>query len=155
MIFFSLLNRPKAKVPPIGDGTCPTYGEVVKNGHARLEITGKDNLYEYVQASKEECSIYNILARYQRGDTDVLNRRVGQYLDVVGMPTNMAEAYRVMNDVKRKFDALTPDIRKMFDNNVNVFVDKVSHATPDGLREMFGVTAEQVDKVKDGDGNVA
>ena len=155
MIFFSRLKRPPTKVPPIGDGTCPTYGEVVKDGHACLEITGKDNLFEYVQASKAECDIYNIIARYQRGDIDVLSCRVGQYLDVVGMPTNMAEAYRVMNDVKRKFDALAPDIRKMFDNNVNVFVDKVSHATPDGLREMFGITQEQVEKVKDGDGNVA
>ena len=155
MSFFSRLNRPTAKVSPIGDGTTPTYGEFVEDGRTVLKVTGKDNLFEYVQASKSECDIYTILARYQRGDVDVLNSRVGQYLDVVGMPTNMAEAYRLMNDVKYKFDTLSPDIRKKFDNSVDVFVDKVSHATPDQLRELFGVTAEQVDKVKDGDVDVA
>lgn len=155
MSFFSRLNRPTTKVPPIGDGTVPVYGEFFEEGRTVLKVTGKDNLFEYVQASKAECDIYNLLTRYQRGDLDVLNRKVGQYLDVVGMPTNMAEAHQLMLDVQRKFDSLSPDIRKKFDNDVNVFVDKVSHATPDGLREMFGITQEQVDHVKDGDGDVA
>ena len=154
MIFYSRTNRPKTIVPPIGDGTAPEYEEVFENGIYYLRETGKTNLFDMVQASKEETLVYNIIARYQRGDLNALNQRVGQYMDVVGMPTNLAEAHQVMLDVQRKFDSLSPEIKGKFDNDVNVFVNAVSHATPDQLRGYFGVTKAQVDNVKDGDNNV-
>lgn len=153
--FFSRTNRPPTVVPPIGDGTAPKYEELFENGEYVLKETGRENLHEFVQASKEETLVYNIIARYQRGDLNALNQRVGQYMDVVGMPTNLVEAHRVMLDVQRKFDNLAPDIKSKFDNDVNVFVDVVSHATPDKLREYFGVSSSDVSNVKDGDGNVA
>lgn len=155
MSFFSRLHRPVTVVPPIGDGTAPIYEEIVENGATVLRKTGEENLYDYVQASKEESLVYNIIARYQRGDVTALNQRVAQYMDVVGMPTNLAEAYSTMIDVQRKFDSLSPDMKKKFDNDVNVFVDVVSHATTAQLQDIFGVTQEQVNVVKDGDGNVA
>lgn len=154
MNFFSRLNRPETIPHPVGDGTVPIYEEFVEDGHRVLKETGRDNLFDYVQASKDECDIYNILARYQRGDVDVLNRRQGQYLDVVGLPTNMAEAHQLMIDVERKFNSLDPEIRKKFDNSVDVFVDKVAHSDEAGLRDLFGIPAENTD-VKDGDGDVA
>lgn len=153
--FFSRTNRPAAVVPPIGDGTVPKYEEFFENGEYVLKESGRDNLFEFVQASKDETQIYNIIARYQRGDVNALHQRVGQYMDVVGMPTNLLEAQRVMHDVQRKFDNLAPDIKSKFDNDVNVFVDVVSHATPDKLREFFGVSSADVSNVKDGDDNVA
>lgn len=155
MSFFSRLNRPDTIPHPVGDGTAPVYEEVFENGEFVLKATGKDNLFEYVQASKADCDIYNLLARYQRGDISVLSSRVGQYLDVVGMPTNLAEAHQLLLNVQQKFNSLSPDIRKMFDNDVNVFIDKISHSTPDGLREMFGVTQDQIANVKDGVVDVA
>ena len=154
MSFFSRINRPKTVVPPIGDGTAAEYEEVFENGHYYLRESGKTNLFDMVQASKEETLVYNIIARYQRGDVNALNQRVGQYMDVVGMPTNLAEAHQVMLDVQRKFESLSPDVKSKFDNDVNVFVDAVSHATPDKLKQYFGVTQAQVDNVKDGDTNV-
>lgn len=157
MSFFSRVNRPTTIPHPVGDGTAPVYEEFVEDGHRVLKKIGKDNLFDFVQASKEECDIYNILLRYQRGDIDVLNRREGQYLDVVGLPTNLAEAHQLMLDVERKFNSLDPEIRKNFDNSVDVFIDKVSHASEDGLRELFGVPKEEksIDVVKDGDHSVA
>lgn len=154
MSFYSRTNRPVALAPPIGDGTAPKYEEFFENGQYSLKETGKENLFEFVQASKEETLVYNILARYQRGDLNALNQRVGQYMDVVGMPTNLAEAHAVMLDVQRKFENLSPEIKSKFDNDVNVFVDAVSHATPDKLQEYFGVTQAQVDNVKEGENNV-
>lgn len=155
MSFYSRTHRPVTVVPPIGDGTAPIYEEIVENGATVLKATGKDNLYDIVQASKEESLVYNIIARYQRGDINALNQRVTQYMDVVGMPTNLAEAYSTMIDVQRKFDSLSPEMKKKFDNDVNVFVDVVSHATPTQLQDIFGVTQAQVDIVKEGDSNVA
>lgn len=155
MIFFSRNHRPMTLVPPIGDGTAPIYEEIIENGVTVLKKTGVDNLFEYVQSSKEESLVYNIISRYQRGDITALSQRVGQYMDVVGMPTNLAEAYSTMLDVRAKFDALPVDIRKQFNNDINVFIDVVSHATPEQLQGIFGVTQAQVNEVKDGDTDVA
>ena len=155
MSFFSRNHRPMTVVHPIGDGTAPIYEEVIENGATVLKQTGADNLFEYVQSSKEESLVYNIISRYQRGDITALSQRVGQYMDVVGMPTNLAEAYSTMLAVQSKFDALPVDIRKQFDNDINVFIDVVSHATPEQLQGIFGVTQSQIDEVKDGDGSVA
>lgn len=146
MTFYSRLNRPVAVVPPIGDGTAPIYEEIFENGHSRLKKTGSENLFEFVQSSKEETLVYNIIARYRRGDVNALNQRAGQYLDVVGMPTNLAEAYSVMQDVQRKFDSLAPEVRKNFSNDVNVFIDVVTHSKPDELISYFGVTKNDVAK---------
>lgn len=155
MIFASRLNRPQTILSPMGDGSAQKYEESFEDGFPHLVPAGKDNLFEYVQASKDECLVSNIIERYKRGDVDVLNRRAGQYMDVVGMPTNLAEAHQVMIDVQRKFDSLDPEVRKNFDNDINVFVDKVSHATGDQLKDLFGVTDKQIESVKDGDGDVA
>lgn len=161
MIFFSRCNRPTTKVPPIGDGTAPVYEEIFdsETGEYRLIQSGSDNLYEFVQSSKEESLVYNIIAKYQRGDLNALNSRVGQFLDVVGMPTNLAEAHATILDVERKFNSLSSDIRSKFDNDINVFIDVVSHATSEQLQSYFGVTPSDVSNVntdeKDGDGNVA
>lgn len=146
MTFFSRLNRPVAVVPPIGDGTAPIYEEIFENGHVYLKKTGSENLFEFVQASKEETLVYNIIARYRRGDLNALNQRAGQYIDVVGMPSNLAEAHAVMQDVQRKFNSLSPDVRKNFSNDVNVFIDVVSHSKPDELMSYFGVTKADVAK---------
>lgn len=154
MSFFSRLNRPATIPHPVGDGTAPIYEEFVEDGHRVLKETGRDNLFDYVQASKDDCDIYNIIARYQRGDVNVLARRQGQFLDVVGLPTNMAEAHQLMIDVERKFNALDPEIRKKFDNSVDVFVDKVVHSDEAGLRDLFGIPVDNND-VKDGDSDVA
>lgn len=155
MKFFSRNNRPATVVSPIGDGSAPIYEEFFENGQYELRETGKDNLFDFVQSSKEESLVYNILERYQRGDLNALNRRVGQYIDVVGMPTNLAEAHRVVLDVQAKFNSLSPDVKKKFNNDVNVFVDTVVHSDVNKLRDLFGVTAKDVESVKDGDGNVA
>lgn len=156
MTFFSRTNRPPTVVPPIGDGTAPVYEEFFENGQYDLRETGKENLFDFVQASKEETLVYNIIERYRRGDLTALSQRVGQFIDVVGMPTNLAEAHQVMLDVQRKFETLAPDVKSKFDNDVNVFVDVVSHSTPDKLRELFGVTASDVKSVvKDGEVDVA
>lgn len=155
MTIFTRFNRPKAVVPPIGDGTVPIYEEVLdEHGHMSLQITGQDNLFDYVQSSKEETLVYNIISRYQRGDLTALNKRVGQYIDVVGMPTNLAEAHQRLIDVENKFNSLPVDIKKKFDNSFNVYVQTVSNASPDQLMQIFGVTKEQVAVVKDGDTNV-
>lgn len=155
MSFFSRNNRPATIVHPVGDGTTPVYEEVTRDGRTVLEATGKDNLFEFVQASKEETLVYNIISRYQRGDVNALHQRVGQYMDVVGMPTNLAEAHQVLISQRRVFDSLPVEIRKKFDDDFNLYVATVAKSTPTELQTLFGVTSTDVathsEDVKDGD----
>lgn len=157
MSFFSRNNRPKAVSPPIGDGTVPKYEEVVKDGRRGLVENGKDNLFEFVQASKEESLVYNIINRYQRGDLMALNQRVGQYIDVVGMPTNLAEAHQAVIDARRTFDGLPAEIRKKFDYSFDLYLEQVAKSTPEQIQALFGLTPADVatSDVKDGDVDVA
>lgn len=153
--FYSRLNRPKTISPAVGDGTAPVFEKRLVDGHYRLVETGKTNLFDFVQASKEDTLIYNLIDRYVRGDVTALSQRVGQYLDVVGLPSTLAEAQQLMIDVQNKFDHLDSDIKAKFDNSVSVYVNSIAKSSPEQLREIFGITKNDVDKhKKDGDVNV-
>lgn len=126
IIPFSRFNRPHTIPHPIGDGTAPIFEEVYEDGKRVLKETGRQNLNEFVQASLAETEIYNILARYQRGDESALNKTVGQFMDVVGMPTNLAEAKQALINIEREFNDLPGDVKAVFNNSVDEFVQVVS-----------------------------
>lgn len=155
IVIFSRFNRPSVVSPAVGDGTAPVFEKRLVDGHYRLVETGKTNLFDYVQASKEDTLIYNLIDRFARGDVSALSQRVGQYLDVVGLPSTLAEAQQLMIDVQNKFDHLDADVKAKFDNSVSVYVNSVAKSSPDQLRELFGITKQDVDKhKKDGDVDV-
>lgn len=120
-------NRPKTIPWPIGDGTAPIFEETFENGVRVLRETGRDPLNEFVQASLPETLVYNILARYQRGDEMALHKTMGQFMDVVGMPTNLAEAHQAIIDIENKFNTLSADVKACFNNSVDEFIDAVAN----------------------------
>ena len=141
MKFFSAYNRPRAVVPPIGNGTAPVYEEVLDDGDPHLRVSGHDNLFEYVQASKDETNIYTIIERYRRGDITALSKNNGQYIDVTGMPTTLMDAYAVMNKARRNFEAMPEDVRVKFGDDFNVYLLTMSTATPEQLHSLLGTSA--------------
>lgn len=132
-------RRPKTIPWPVGDGTAPIFEEVIENGVRILRETGRDPLNEFVQASLADTLVYNILAKYQRGDEMALHKTIGQYMDVVGMPTNLAEAQQALIDIENKFNMLTADVKAVFNNNVNEFIDAVSHGKLDEKLAPFAI----------------
>lgn len=145
-VFFSLRNRPKSIPVDLGDGTDPVYEKQLVNGVSTLVEVGRTSLFDFVQASKDDTLIYNILSRYERGDESALNRVGGVYADVVGMPTNLAEAKASIIRFENMFENLSSEDKEKFNNNVNEFLMAI--ATADTSIEMPNV----VDKVEsDGD----
>lgn len=142
MSFFSRINRPKTIPVVLGDGTVPVYDEVLVDGRVKLQQVDTENLFDFVQASKAETSIYNIIDKFNRGDESALNKTVGKFMDVLGMPTTLAEAQQSLINVSKKFDSLPIDIRQKFENNVNIFVDTVSNSSPEKLKEIFGIPSD-------------
>lgn len=152
VVFFSRSDRPPTKPAPIGDGTAPIFEERFVDGVRTLVETGRQPLNEFVQASLEDTKIYNIISRYQRGDESALNKVVGQYMDVVGMPTNLAEAQNALINIERNFNKLPAELKEKFNNNVNEFVQVVSTGKlADVMNEFNNDSAPVTSAVKDGD----
>lgn len=85
----------------------------------------KDNpkpIYEMIQAHREQCEIERIVKRAMEGDMSVLNAIEGQYLDITGAPSSLAQAQQIIINAKRDFDALDPETKKKFENNVEIFI---------------------------------
>lgn len=118
-------SRPKAVSSPIGSGFSPVYEERVIDGVKTLVKINEDPLNEFVQKSLPDTLIYNILDKYNRGNVDVLNKTIGQFMDVTQFPTSLAEAQNNIIKAQRHFDSLSVDVKRKFDNSPIKFMEAV------------------------------
>lgn len=140
MEFFCRTRLPETKPVPCGAEFVPIYEPIVEDGVEKLVKSDRQrNLREYVHSSEEQCLIYNILDRFTKGDVTALNHRKGQFIDVTGMPTTLAEAQQLMIKAQTRFDHLSDDEKAKFHYNVTEYINEVATATPDKLKEIFGV----------------
>lgn len=85
----------------------------------------KDNpkpIYEMIQAHRESCEIERIVKRALDGDLTAINAIEGQYIDITGAPTSLAQAQQIIINAKRDFDQLDAETKKKFENNVEIFI---------------------------------
>lgn len=83
-------------------------------GNIELEITGEKDIYSAIQANKDSVSIKTIMARYELGDVDILNKRNGQFIDITDMPTNFADIMKTVITAENNFNDLPLDVRKEY-----------------------------------------
>lgn len=149
--FFSRCNRPVTVAVPVGGVTAPLYEEHITDDFRGLVIVGQTNLFDYVQASKDDTLIYNLLDRYVKGDITALLSKKGQFLDCTGMPSTLAEAQQLMINAAERFNRLSSEQRAKF-KDVHDYVQKVATSDITGLKEIFGISDPVVNiDVKDGD----
>ena len=79
------------------------------------------NVYERIQADFESCDINSIMRRFALGDTSALDVKQGVYADVTKMPKTFAEMFDRVQDCKKLFDELAPDVKQLFDNSYEEF----------------------------------
>lgn len=116
---FSEKNEPT----PAGTKIITEHREsITKDGRRELIKDREINIYEQIQASAESCEIQTILRRAAEGDTNILNIVNGQYIDVTGAPSSLAEAQQFVIRAKDEFDKLPKDIRYKFENNAEMYV---------------------------------
>lgn len=93
------------------------------DGRLELEVSGKENLYEYIQSHAEGVDIHVILSRFaQTGDPEILNRVQGFSLDATEMPKTYAEALNAMIHAETYFNSLPVDTRAKFDHSFQQFL---------------------------------
>lgn len=128
MTFYSATNRPQTIAYPKSEKIIPTFGlKIGKDGKKELQQTGTTNLYEKIQASKEQTLIYNVLERYNNGELDVLNKSTGMYGDFTNLPTSLAEAQQKIIDAENTFNTLPLEVRKEFNHSVTEFLASFSN----------------------------
>lgn len=97
----------------------PRYSDT---GVLDLVVTGKENLYEYIQSHAQSVDIHYLLDRFVNGETDVLQRMQGFYGDVTSMPKTYAEVLNSVIAGEEAFARLPVDIKQKFDNSFAVWL---------------------------------
>lgn len=127
MEFFSRTNKPATIAQPKCEKIVPTYGkEIDKDGKVHIVETGKTNLYEKIQACKDDTLIYNILDRFVAGDVSVLQKNQGVYADITEMPKTLAEAQQSLITAENYFNSLPLDVRAEFNHSFSEFLASAS-----------------------------
>lgn len=114
----------------------PRYDD---SGVLDLVVTGKEDLYGYIQSHKESTDIHVLLKRFANGEEDVLQRMQGFYGDVTSMPKTYAEVLNAVIVGEETFARLPVDVKQRFDNSFAVWLSSMD--SPD-FAERMGVKAE-------------
>lgn len=147
--FYSRTNLPATIAQPKCEKIIPTYGkEVDKEGKVHIVETGKTNIYEKIQASKDETLVYNILDRFNAGDVTALNQRKGSYGDFTAMPKTLAEAQQSLIDAENYFNSLPLEVRKEFNHSVTEFLASAGDGKLAERHEYFQPPKEVQDALK-------
>ncbi|WGL31257.1 internal scaffolding protein [Dipodfec virus UOA04_Rod_845] len=102
-----------------------------------LAVTGKENLYEFIQSHKESTDIHVLLDRFANGEEDVLSRLQGFYADVSDMPKTYAEVLNAVIAGEETFARLPVEVKRRFDNSFAVWL--ASMDSPD-FSERMGIS---------------
>lgn len=129
MEFYARNNYPKTIPHPESKKIIPTFAlEINKDtGKKELVKSGATNIYDKIQAAKEETLVYNILDRFNRGDTEALNKIHGVYGNFTNMPTTLAEAQQQLINAENTFNDLPIDVRKEFNFSTSEFLASVTN----------------------------
>ena len=142
--FGTRFNRPDVIPSDRGTAMRDIFEERIVDGSKELVVTGQENFKDFIEASKAETQIENIIKRFQMGDINALSRAQGFYADITGMPNNLAEAQNMLIKMENDFNSLPVDIKKNFDNSFDKYVSTVSNTTVDGFKDLFNLN-EKID----------
>ena len=81
--------------------------------------------YAYIQASKSQCDLSQIIARYLSGDSAVVNVNNPIYGDIAAMPRNINELHDLGDRVQTGYDNLPDEVKGIFGNSFDNFYQAV------------------------------
>lgn len=121
-----------------GDPIKTLYGPVFdENGVMSLKVTGKENLYDYIQSHADSVDIHVLLKQYaETGDPGLFARVQGAYGDFTEMPTTFAGALNTLIAAEQYFEGLPVEVRAEFGHSFQQFIaamDKSDFASRMGI----------------------
>lgn len=87
------------------------------NGKLTLKCTGRVDQYAIIQADRMSTDINVILSRFADGDSTVLSRMQAVFGDFTGLPDSYIGMVNMIEEGKRNFEQLPPQMRAVFGND--------------------------------------
>lgn len=116
----------QAVISQPGERFQDTYNSIVTDtGSIDLEVSGKRDLYSYIQSHADSVDINLIVQRYASGDGNALNQRNPLYGDFTVYPKTYAEMQQRFIDAENLFMSLKPDDRAKYNHNVSEFISDI------------------------------
>ena len=115
-----------------------------KTGRKVLVKTGETNFYELIQSSKDDNSVRGIVDRMNRGDMTALGQAVEGFIDGLAFPKNFMEMQNVNIQMQNMFAALSPDEKKEYGSDINVFIKSMNEKLDKRLEEAAEKHREQL-----------
>lgn len=100
-----------------------------KTGREYLVKDRPVHIYDIIQEGREETLIENIVRKCQEGNEEVLEAIQGQYVDLTNHITSLMDAQNLVLKARNDFEELPLDMRKKFDNDVNVYMAEFGSET--------------------------
>lgn len=155
---YTRFDRPSTVESPIGNGERSIFEERIIDGERHLVVTGKEDFKSFIEGSKEETMIDNIIQRFNNGDLTVLQRKQGFYADVTNMPGSLAEAQNMLIHLENNFNSLPVEDKQLFDNSFDKYVAEVSKMSASDFIEKFNLAKKEIESDnliinKDGEGD--
>lgn len=126
--------------------------EILKDGSYELVQTGVEDLQELYNSQRESCEVSVLVQKFLEGDESALSRGNPVFLDLLGAPASLMEAYQIQNRAQQAFDLLDPRIRERFDNNFAKFL--ANAGTPEWFDTLkLPVESGVIEKESVADGN--
>lgn len=126
-----------------GCGIVPLYrADYTKEGVLELKEDGEHDLYADIQSHVASTDLNMILERYFSGDPTALNRVQGTYMDVTQVPDNYHEAMAMIDNARKDFAQLPPEIKERFNNDANQWIAALGTADWFTKMQMSAVSTE-------------
>lgn len=102
--------------------------------------------YSMIQACKPTCDINYIYNRAKAGDISVLNMHVPTYADVSEVPDNLNDLHQMNVEAINGFYKLDPNIRKLFNNDVDYFIESMNNGKVNDIIKAGLISAKEEKK---------
>lgn len=112
--------------------------KIGEHGEQEFYVSGKTNVYEAIQQAAEGHTIEDIIAKVvMTGDTSILNKVQGSYLDLTETPKDIFEAQQKIQEAEADFQKMPLEVRKAYNNNFNEYLADFGS---DKWKEVVGIT---------------
>lgn len=96
---------------------------IAKDGQIELVVTGKEDIVEMMNSYKDSCDPSILAERFLAGDETALRQGNPTFMDLLGVPKTLAEAYALNFRAEAAFEHLPSEVKSKFDNNYFKFVE--------------------------------
>lgn len=114
-----------------------------KDGVLDLHVSGQEDLYGYIQSHADSVDIHVLLERFVNGETDVLSRAQGFYMDASDLPKTYSEVLNSVIAGEQAFNSLPAEVKQRFGNSFSQWMS--SFDSPDFAVKMGFVSAASGD----------